>query len=216
MEQNLSLLLTLQLQHTQSQKKRLFSTTLRKIKEKEIIQSFHTNVPKYSSKCRFRSVIGRLIESSTIVEEGNMKIYCLCLNPHCSNHDHGWAKNPTAKYACYINHWLESFLMTTHPSIICSIASEGCPHYCPLPIGGKFFDFLSGRGVPVGVDILASNGWNLNMKTILRSFGIHLPDKEKKSLLPCLVTRYQHQPTPVPDEKVKELGSSFGAKREKV
>ena len=80
MEQNLSLLLTLQLQHTQSQKKRLFSTTLRKIKEKEIIKSFHTNVPKYSSKCRFRSVIGRLIESSTIVEEGNLKIYCLCLS----------------------------------------------------------------------------------------------------------------------------------------
>jgi len=70
--------------------------------------------------------------------------------------------------------------MTSHPCIICSIASESCPHYCPLPIGGKFFDFLSGRGVPVSLDILASNGWNLNMKTILRSFGIHLPDKEKK------------------------------------
>jgi len=40
MEQNLSLLLTLQLQHTQSQKKRLFSTTLRKIKEKRNHQKF--------------------------------------------------------------------------------------------------------------------------------------------------------------------------------
>ena len=43
--------------------------------------------------------------------------------------------------------------------------------------------FLSGTGVPVGVNILAlaCNGF---------SFGIHLPDKEKKSRLPCTVTRY--------------------------
>ena len=54
--------------------------------------------------------------------------------------------------------------------------------------------FSSGTGVPVGVDILACNGCNLNVKTVLSSYGIHLPDKEKNSLLPCVVTRYQHQP----------------------
>ena len=58
---------------------------------------------------------------------------------------------------------------------------------------GSSLTFSSGTGVPVGVDILACNGWNLNVKTILSSFGIHLPDKEKNSLLPCIVARYQHQ-----------------------
>ena len=28
----------------------------------------------------------------------------------------------------------------------------------------------------------------------MSGFVINLPDKEKKSLLPCIVTRYQHQP----------------------
>ena len=41
--------------------------------------------------------------------------------------------------------------------------------------------FSSGTGVPVGVDILACNGLNLNVKTILSSFGIHLPDKDEKN-----------------------------------
>ena len=36
--------------------------------------------------------------------------------------------------------------------------------------------FLTGTAIPAGVDILAFDGWNLNVKTILNSFSIHLPD----------------------------------------
>ena len=75
--------------------------------------------------------------------------------------------------------------------------------------GGNFFDFSTGTVVPVGADILAYYGWNLNVKTILSSFGIHLPDKEKK----LTFAMHSHKistptETPVPYEKVKELSSS--------
>ena len=70
-------------------------------------------------------------------------------------------------------------------------------------------NFLSGTGVPAGVDILACNGKHLNVKTILSRFGIHLPDKEKK------ITFVMHSHkistptgTPVPVEKVKEISST--------
>ena len=48
----------------------------------------------------------------------------------------------------------------------------------------------------------------MNVKTILSSFGIHLPDKEKK----ITFAMHSHKistptGTPVPDEKVKELSS---------
>ena len=48
------------------------------------------------------------------------------------------------------------------------------------------------------------------MKTILSSFGIHLPDEEKK----ITFAMHSHKistptGTPVPDEKVKELSSSI-------
>ena len=56
-------------------------------------------------------------------------------------------------------------------------------------------NFSSGTAVPVGVEILAFNGLNLNVKTILCSFGINLPDKEKKSLLPCIVSE-KKRPSP--------------------
>ena len=58
--------------------------------------------------------------------------------------------------------------------------------------------FLSGTGVPVGVDVLTCN-----VNTILCSFGVHIPDKEKK----ITFAMHSHKistptGTPVPDEKV--------------
>jgi len=68
--------------------------------------------------------------------------------------------------------------------------------------------FSLGTGIPVGVNILACNGWNLNVKTVLSSLGIHLPDKEKKFTF-AIHSHKISTPTgtPVPDEKGKELSS---------
>ena len=71
----------------------------------------------------------------------------------------------------------------------------------------------SGTGIPVGVDILICNGLNLNVKTILSSFCIHLPDYGKKNTFPMRSHKISTPTgTPVPDEKVKELSSSANLK----
>ena len=68
--------------------------------------------------------------------------------------------------------------------------------------------FSSGMGIPVGVDILACDGWNLIVKTNLSSFGIHLPDKGKKLTFAMHIHKISTPiATPVPDEKVKEISS---------
>ena len=68
--------------------------------------------------------------------------------------------------------------------------------------------FSSGMGVLVGVDILACNGLNLNVKIILSSLGIHLPDKKKKFTFAMHGQKISTPTgTPIPDEKVKELSS---------
>ena len=68
--------------------------------------------------------------------------------------------------------------------------------------------FSSGTGILVGVDILACNGWNLNVMNILSSSGIHLPDKEKRFTF-ALHSHKISTPTgtPVPDKNVTELSS---------
>ena len=68
--------------------------------------------------------------------------------------------------------------------------------------------FLTGTAIPVGIDILVCNGWNLNAVTILGSFGINLPNLETVFVIIMLSHKLSTPTeTTMPVEKVKEIAS---------